>query len=227
VPSTFSGLVLFLISLAPGFVYSAARDARFPERTSTAFRETTRVVLASIGFDVVALGVFALVRTALPSATPDISRWIGTGWRYVRADYGVILLWAAVILLLAMGLALAAARVLPRRSRPLASESAWWLQFRLFPEEVGAAAVHVGCELVDGSHVSGTLRTFAHKSDETGDRELILVAPLRYRPAPSTPATTLSGHQLLSISARHIKFLTVTYLDHAPPPDEPPEVEQP
>lgn len=215
-PSTFGGLLLFLVSLAPGFVYSAARDAHYPERTSTTFRETTRVVLAGIGFDVVALGVFALARAFLPSITPDIPRWIDTGWRYVRAEYGVILLWAAVTLSIAMGLALIAARHLPRRRRPLGAESAWWLQFGLYPEEVGAAAIHVGCELLDGSHVSGTLRNFAHQAAETGDRELTLVAPLRYRPGVGAPTISLSGHQLLSVSARNIKFLTVTYLDNVP-----------
>jgi hypothetical protein len=218
-PSTFASLLLFLVCLAPGFVYATARDARFPERVSTVFRETTRVVLASLAFDAVALAVFSLFRAVAPGLTVDIPRWIDDGWHYVRAEHTRILVWSGLLLLLAMALAVVAARVLPRRRRPLALESAWWLQFRVYPDEVGAKAIHVACELVDGSYVSGTLKNFAHQADETNDRDLTLAAPLDYRASSSDPVQQLRGHQLMSVSAQRIKFLTVTYLDHVPEGD--------
>lgn len=79
-PSSFLGLVLFVVCLVPGFVYAAARDLHLPERTSSAFRESTRVVLAGLAFDGIALAVFALIRTAAPGLTPDTGRLVREGW---------------------------------------------------------------------------------------------------------------------------------------------------
>ncbi|MFE7043128.1 DUF6338 family protein [Streptomyces atratus] len=226
-PSTFLGLVLFVVCLVPGFVYAAARDLRLPERTSSAFRETTRVLLASLAFDGVILAVFALIRIAAPARTPDTGRLVREGWGYVRDDYGRLTLWSCVLLAAAAGAALAAARLLPRGPGPLSVESSWWLLFGRYPAQTGAKCAYVGCELVDGSHLAGVLKHFAHQAEETGDRELALIAPLEYRPHSGVPSRPLAGHQLVSVSARQIKFLTVTYLDHIPQPGPYPGVQSP
>ncbi|GGI97851.1 DUF6338 family protein [Streptomyces brasiliensis] len=221
-PSSFLGLFLFVVCLVPGFVYAAARDTRLPERTSSAFRETTRVVLASLAFDGLALAVFALVRTAAPASTPDTGALVRDGWGYVRVHYGPLALWSAGLLVLAAAAALGAARLLPRGPGPLAVESSWWLLFHSYPRDVGARSVYVGCELEGGAYLGGILKNFAHQAEETGDRELVLVAPLEYRPGPDAPARPLSGHHAVSVSARHIRFLTTTYLDHIPQQREEP-----
>ncbi|WP_327240672.1 DUF6338 family protein [Streptomyces sp. NBC_01318] len=223
-PSSLLGLVLFVICLVPGFTYAAARDVRLPERTSSAFRETTRVVLASLAFDGIVLAVFALIRTAAPGLTPDTGRLVREGWAYVRDDYARLTLWSCALLVAAAGAALAAARLLPRGPGPLSVESSWWLLFGRYPAFTGAKCTYVGCELVDGSYLAGVLKHFAHQAEETGDRELALVAPLEYRSHPGTPSRRLTDHQLVSVSARQIKFLTVTYLDHIPQPGQLPGV---
>ncbi|WP_329165389.1 DUF6338 family protein [Streptomyces sp. NBC_01717] len=217
-PSSLLGLVLFVVCLVPGFIYAAARDLHLPERTSSAFRETTRVVLASLALDGIALAVFAVIRTAAPGLTPDTGRLVREGWGYVRDDYGRLTLWSCALLVAAAGAALAAARLLPRGPGPLSVESSWWLLFGRYPALTGAKCTYVGCELVDGSYLAGVLKHFAHQAEETGDRELALVAPLEYRPHPGVPSRPLTDHQLVSVSARQIKFLTVTYLDHIPRP---------
>ncbi|KYK12964.1 MULTISPECIES: DUF6338 family protein [Streptomyces] len=221
-PSTFLGLVLLVVCLVPGFVYAAARDVRVPERTSSAFRETTRVVLASLAFDAMVLAAFAVARTAAPDVTPDTGRLVREGLGYVRQDYARLTLWCCALLVLAAGAALAAARLLPRGPGPLSVESSWWLLFGRYPEQAGAECAYVGCELVDGSYLAGVLKHFAHQAEETGDRELALAPPLQYRPHAGAPARPLTGHQLVSVSARQIKFLTVTYLDRIPPPETSP-----
>ncbi|MCM1938456.1 DUF6338 family protein [Streptomyces sp. G3] len=217
-PSSLLGLVLFVVCLVPGFVYVAARDMRLPERTSSAFRETTRVVLASLAFDGIVLAVFALIRTASPGLTPDTGRLVREGWAYARDDYGRLTLWSCALLAAAACVALAAARLLPRGPGPLSVESSWWLLFDRYPALVGAKCTYVGCELVDGSYLAGVLKHFAHQAEETSDRELALAAPLEYRSHPGAPSRRLTGHQLVSVSAGQIKFLTVTYLDHVPQP---------
>ncbi|MGF0174105.1 DUF6338 family protein [Streptomyces sp. Marseille-Q5077] len=215
-PSTFLGLVLLVMCLVPGFVYSAARDTVLPERTSSAFRETTRVVLASLALDTLALAVFGALRATAPGITPDVGRLVREGWGYARDHYLALAWWSLAVLAIAAALGAGAARLLPRGAGPVTVESSWWLLLGRYPAEAGAKSAYVGCELVDGSYLGGTLKHFAHQAEETGDRELALVAPLEYRPHPGQPVRPLTGHQLVSVSARQIKFLTVTYLDHVP-----------
>jgi hypothetical protein len=215
-PDTFFSLIIFVICLGPGFAYSATRNLILPERTSSSFRETTRVVLASLVFDGAVLAVFALIRITAPGATPDIGRLVRQGSGYVRSDYSLLFLWFCILIVAAAGAAAIAARLLPRGPGPVSVESSWWLLFRRYPRQIGAKSIHVGCELVDGSYLSGTLKHFAHQDEESGDREFALGAPLRYRTKEMAVVQPLLGHQFVSVSARQIKFLTVTYLDHIP-----------
>jgi kynurenine formamidase len=96
---------------------------------------------------------------------------------------------------------------------PLAGESSWWLLFHEYPRRSGTARVHVGCELTDGSRVSGTLQHYALQAEETRVRELALTAPLHYRPPGSDTEHELTGTAVVALSARQIKFLTVAYRD--------------
>jgi hypothetical protein len=217
VPSTFTGLVLFVVLLAPGFAYAAARDRRFPERTSSAFRESTRVVLASVAFDAISLTIFALMRSFSPSLTPDIGRLVRDGGGYLRMHYASVTAWSCALLALAAIVAVATATVAPRPDGTLHVESSWWLLFHTYPRVNGATEIRVGCELVDGSYVAGKLQHFAFQAEETGDRELALGQPLDYRPDTGDVSSRhLESQQLVTISARQIKFMTVAYLV---PPD--------
>ncbi|WP_405386229.1 DUF6338 family protein [Streptomyces sp. NBC_01102] len=215
-PGTFTGLLLFVVCLAPGFVYAAVRDIRLPERVSTPFRETARVVLASVVFDVMGLVLFVGARAVLPSITPDIGRWVREGSQYVAADYTTIAAWGALTLATATAAAALAARTLPRVNGPLTVESSWWLLFHVYPRQVSAAAIYVECELTDGSYIAGTLQNFAHQAEETPGRELALVAPLVHRSAPGEASKPLASRTFAAVRAEQIKFLTVTYLDNVP-----------
>ncbi|MEV0418243.1 DUF6338 family protein [Streptosporangium canum] len=211
-PTTLLSLIFFVALLAPGFAYTAVRDSRFPERTSSAFRESTRVALASIVFDLASLGAFTLLRFTAPSLTPDVGRLIRQGEGYLRTHYASVTTWATVLLALAVGAAVLTAWRLPRRRHPLTVESSWWLLFHSYPERNGAAEIRVGCELTDGSFIGGRLQHFAYQAEETGDRELAVRGPFEHRPAKDQPARDLSGEHFVTISARQIKYLTVTYL---------------
>jgi len=69
----------------------------------------------------------------------------------------------------------------------------------------------IGCELNDGSYLGGELFTYNSDEDETGDRELALSSPITYRAAGDDPVD-LEDVGAVSVSARQIKFLTVSYL---------------
>lgn len=58
--------------------------------------------------------------------------------------------------------------------------SAWWLLFEGWAQ--GYDDVEAICILDDGSAVRGVPQTFNNSADDAPDRELVLRAPIRYRP---------------------------------------------
>ncbi|MGG8410382.1 DUF6338 family protein [Streptomyces sp. 12297] len=215
-PATFTSLLLLIVLLAPGFTYAAVRDRHRPERTSTAFRETSRVVLASVGFNAAALISFACVRIGAPDRTPDVGRLVRERDPYVRAHYAETLVWTAAVLLLAVLFAVLVARFLPRRRFAVNPESsAWWVLFDMNARANGTEWIRVECELIDGSYLAGRVHHYSSNPEETGDRELALGPPFEYRPAPDGEQRDLTDTHRVVISARQIKFLGVTYFSRS------------
>ncbi len=210
-PSSFTGLVVFVLLLAPGFVFAAQHERRAPRRRRSAFGETVLVGLTSFLCDVAALLVFAVLRAALPDHTPDIGRLVREGRDYFDANYASIAWWAVGLLALACAFAFVLGRWPPKFApifaNDIAFRSAWWDLFEQYPD----STVYVGCELNDGSYLGGELFTYNSDEDETVDRELALSAPIVYQ-APGDDPVELEDVGAVSVSARQIKFMTVTYL---------------
>lgn len=216
-PSSLTGLVLFVLLLAPGFTYAAQRERRAPRRQRSAFGETVLLGLTSFLCDVAALGVFAILRVALPDHTPDLGRLLRDGRTYFDANYAYIGWWALGLLALACAFGFVLGRWPPPFTPVFADDiqftSAWWDLFQQYPD----SEVYVGCELEDGSYLGGALFTYNSDEDESENRELALSAPITYRPAGTNEETLIDDVGAVSVSARQIKFMTVTY---RPPRDE-------
>ena len=211
-PSSFTGLVLFVLLLAPGFVFAAQRDRRSARRQRSTFGETVLLGLTSFLCDVAALLVFAVLRAAAPDHTPDVGRLVRDGRTYFDAHYAYLGWWALGLLALACALGFMLGRWPPRFTPVFADDitftSAWWDLFEQYPD----SKVYVGCELEDGSYLGGELFTYNSDEDETENRELALLAPITYRPAGVDDEVELDDVGTISVSARQIKFLTVSYL---------------
>lgn len=225
-PSTVLGLVLFVVGLAPGLAFVLLRERVAPQRALSPFRETAIVLCVSIAAAVFALALFAVLRAAAPSITPDVGSLVRDPAQFVRTSY-VSLFWWSIALL---GLATAAAglvgsgalrRLLARLPRspvdPVlapheAGVSAWWLAFRDQPD----ADVHVGCLLTDGSFVSGFLMSFSNAAEDSGDRDLTLAAdldrPIKFRAAGQLDTVELPGVGAVVVAARQTSLIFVSYL---------------
>jgi hypothetical protein len=212
VPSSFTGLVLFVLLLAPGFTFAAQRERRAPRRQRSAFGETVLLGLTSFLCDVAALLVFAVVRAAAPDHTPDVGRLVRDGRTYFDAHYAYLGWWALGLLALACAFGFVLGRWPPKFAPVFADDitftSAWWDLF----EQYRDSKVYVGCELEDGSYLGGELFTYNSDEDETENRELALSAPITYRPAGFDDEVELDDIGAVTVSARQIKFLTVSYL---------------
>jgi hypothetical protein len=211
-PSSLVGLFLFIVLLAPGFCFIIQRESRTASREFSTFRETATLALISFSCNAVVLITFAGLRALLPKHTPDVGRLVREGKPYLIANYAYLSSWALGLLAVSCVLALLLGTHQPKFARivtrSVTPTSAWWELFGLYPN----ARIYVGCELEDGSYLGGELFTYNTEMRETGDREVTLSAPIRYR-LPGKSAITLKDVSAVSVSARRVKFMTVSYLE--------------
>jgi Family of unknown function (DUF6338) len=233
VPSNLAGLLLFVVLLAPGFVHALRREAERPQRPISAFRETVRLVLVSVTCDVAVLVLLSLVRLLRPLQTPNVGALVRNPVPYARTHYALLATWSLGLLLAACLLAIALAHpavtsrlghatlrvavlrwLVPSPTDIIQPISAWW---RLFADhDHPGARIYLDCELNDGSYVGGWLYSYNPDEPETGDRDLVLGAPLRMRAVGTDATAPLEGVSAVVISARQLVSMHVTYVE--PPP---------
>lgn len=215
-PTTLTGLLLFVVLLMPGFAYLVGKERSGVERKMTAFRETVSIVTASIVSESVILAIFAVIRVVRPSIGPPVGRLPEQGASYLIAHYTEFAPWGAGLLLAATVLAYIASLPSLRLLLPFqcqypheSTASAWW---KLFQQWYPDDAKHIGCILDDGSYVEGRLASFNRSGDDLPDRDLILMSPLKYRP-PDSDETSDYPAGALCVSASRIVVMFVSYLN--------------
>lgn len=231
VPSTVLGLVVFVVSLAPGLAFVLLRERVGSKEKLSPFRETAVVLCVSIAAAVATLAAFAIVRALAPSITPDVGRLVSDPAAYVRTSYVVLFWWGAGLLAVATaGAGLAGAGVLrrvmarvpgididPYPKAHASGVSAWWFAFQDQLRDLPEASVFLDCQLTDGSYVGGYLLSFSTVAEDSGDRELTLAAregsPITFRPAGARTAEARDGVGAVIVSAAHIRLIFVSYVE--------------
>lgn len=225
-PTTLLGLLLFLVLLVPGFVYTVRRERRVSSRSVTALRELVSLAFVSVLADLAVLIAFSLLRAAAPGWTPDVGAIVADPSSYFAGHYTEVFVWGVGMLAAATIIAALAAGDLPRRAAcrfPVLRErvphrehdahiSAWTLLFTEKPNH----AIHLGCLLTDGSYLTGRLFSFSRAAEDTEDRELTLSAPIAYRKPGETELFRLPDVHKAAVSARQLALLTVTYVPNRP-----------
>ncbi|WP_030486998.1 DUF6338 family protein [Micromonospora chokoriensis] len=229
-PTTIVGLFLTIVFALPGYVYHKLMLRRRPERVDTAVQELLSIVFASVAIDLVAFATLGLVTVVDSLRTPNLSMILLDPAQYSAAHLALVTWWLLAFLGLAIAIAILfglepwekrlPARWLSQRRdrarRVREQQSAWWLLFHEHPE----STIHVGCALDDGTYVAGRLHSYSKAPVESGDRELTLSGEILYRAAEDPDAVVLPSVNAVSVSARRIVLLTVTYVvpDPAVPP---------
>jgi hypothetical protein len=213
VPTTFVGLSILIILLGPGFCYVAARERRYPSRQQSAFRESVQIAAASIVLNLLTLLAFWAARSLWSSATPNLGRLVAHPGAYWLDHYRLVIGWSIGLFATACTVGFLVGAIAPARKSGIHA-SAWWQMFEDFPK----AEKWVGCEMDDGSYVSGQLYSYSIEAEETENRELVIRDP-KYRGPEDTEVQGL-GADLTVVSAHHIRFLSVNYLDGQPPLDQ-------
>jgi hypothetical protein len=212
-PTTLTGLVLFLTLLTPGFVYRRRHARDVPAYQRSALAETAAIVLVSLLADWVVGVAYALFAHLAPDAVPDLTK-LRDDPDYLTRNLLSVALWGAGLLGLATALAYGLAVV--RRVDERAERPGWWWAFQAFParhrlHEYQDSRIYVGCQLRDGSYVAGTLLTHSRLSVDSGDRDLLLRGEIRLRPSGAAASVALPDAHVMIVSARDIVWMTVTY----------------
>jgi hypothetical protein len=227
IPSSLLGLTIFVVLLAPGLAYVLRHEVVVPARSYSAFRETLRVVFASVLCLTVVALIFTGFRWLFPNETINIGALVHNPRGFARENY-VELAWAALTLVgsaTVLGALAADPRIIGKYQRMrrkglirfltgwtdqhISHVSAWYRVMHIY-DDSDAGPVHVGAQMDDGSYFEGRVFSLNTSPDEDADRELLLHAPLRL-----TTANGLSHDiraQFTVISARHIVRLDVTHL---------------
>ncbi len=213
-PTSLLGLAVLLV-IVPGLGYQLGRESKQPTRELAGLRETVSLIFAGLVSTSVGLFAFGLVRWIAPSNTPDVGLFLRTPGLYFRDQLPYLASWTAAIIALSTGLAFFAGRHLPRNRGGLAYASAWWRVFEIAEKfkAFKGYKIYVGCELTDGSYVSGRLWSYNATVKETPDRDIVLTAPITHRPSDANGPVPLKGVSILTLSASRVKFLTVTYVN--------------
>ena len=214
-PTTLTGVLLFVVLLLPGFAYLVGKERAGNERRPTPFRETVAIVAASLTSELTVLATFAALRISFPRYTPDVGALVTQGMTYVKAHYAEVTAWGVGLLLAATALAYTATLPrlrsrLPGRYPHYTTVSAWAILFVRWRPKAPGSQVRVGIRLEDGSFVSGRLSSYNTAADDTADRDLILRAPIDYQP-PDSPDTERLDIAAVTISARRILWLGTNY----------------
>lgn len=231
-PTNLLSLVLFIVLLAPGLVSITWRSFR-PIRQPTVLGELAGLVFRSLICDISALGVFATIHVIWPQYTLDFGELIRTRTlrEYLREHYMFTAWWSLGLLVLACLFAYFGAQIwakLPTDSKIIeklipgeveAYQPGWWYLFKLFCPGTDR---YVGCILEDDTYLGGKLYSFNPNPNEMGDRELILLGPITVRNPGEDTEYILGGSGddegvgAVSVSARSIQYLSVSYLERRP-----------
>lgn len=235
-PSSLSGLLLFVALLAPGFVYHARRDSIRPSAGTTVLRETGTVVMTSLVFNVLAFGLFFVVHRVF-NVGPAMQGLVDDAGGYARREWRSVAGWGVALLAFSCGAAAEVAKPaswvrtqvqrsasrLPLVARSLKvtevpvvePASAWQKVFVV--DKVKDAWPHVGVELTDGTWVQGRHVSHNPEVEEHPARAIVLGPPLLLR-RPGEPDLVDLGSQRLVLAPDQIRFLSVSYIPDSPPP---------
>lgn len=220
IPTTAAQLFLFLALVAPGLYYELRRERRRPAIGGSAFREASRIALASVVFDLAALVVLAIVRAIQPAWMPDLRSWLARPTPYLHAHYALIIWTALTGLALAFGFAWLADRLNRQRGGNIRPYGIW---FQLFREDRPAKAVPwVSLRLTDGAEIAGFLAYYV-PADDPALREIALRpnvqgTGLKLRQAHDQPVERLDNWSSIVVRGDQISYFKVQYLPAAAQP---------
>ncbi|CAG7574228.1 hypothetical protein FB554_2399 [Barrientosiimonas humi] len=175
-PSSFWGVVFFVVLVAPGLVLDHLRHRHHARVGESPFRELARVVLTSLVCSGVAFVALAALDEVLPDSVVAGPRAaVGLDAEFARSNFWQLLVGLVLFVSISTGLAVGWYWRSRPADPPLIPKPAWEKVFRSDNPTEQAPVLRI--RLQSGTIVLGTLAEYT-KAYELDDRELVLAAPL-------------------------------------------------
>jgi hypothetical protein len=215
VPSTWLSVLFFVVLVAPGLLFDLLAERRRVGAPESAFREASRVVLASLVFSGLGLAAVVLVRTLEPAWMPDPDRLVAEPHQYLVEHYRLLLAALLVTGSVALGAAGLAHWLLARKyGSGLRTLSTWRKVFR--QERPAGTAAHVRVRLTNGTVFTGKVAGYTADLD-LSDREIVLAPPLFSKTEGNKLAPLPVEWQRVILPASSIESVAVQYKRRALP----------
>jgi hypothetical protein len=209
VPSNWLSVVLFLLLIAPGLLYDLLAQRRRVEAPESAFREISRVVLASLAFSGIGLLVVGGLRTLKPDSMLDTGRLLDHPQTYLVNHYRLGIRALAIQTGVALGAAALTHWHLARKhGSGLRPRSTWTKVLR--DERPNGMVPFVRVKVNNGTIYIGQVAHFTADLD-VADRELVLAPPLFSKRAGGPLANIPEEWQRLVLPASSIESIVVQY----------------
>ena len=209
VPSSWLTVVLFLLLVSPGLLFDLLAARRRTGPAESAFHETSRIVLASLGFTAVALAVLVVVGLLAPGLLPEPKGLLDPSGAYPVDHWPAVLGAVAAEAAVAHGAAVLVHWLLAgRRKGSIRTISAWTAVFRKHRPDGHQAYVRL--RLSGGIVYTGTMLGFT--SDlPLADRELVLGPPLYSKTGDKPLGPLPPDYQRVVIRGALIETMAVEY----------------
>lgn len=227
-PATVGALLIFLVLAVPGASFELLRQRRRSSWDQTALEETARILMVSVGLDLVGFGILRLLSLFWPSslANPDVAARVGLSkysgehlWALVLS-FGIILLSAEIFGLLVLrslngeknGLASRAVQVFERflRYRPgmqMQRADVWQTLFRGTrpPESITRVTI-----LTTSSDMwCGNLASYTVEGSDV--RDIAIAHPMKVMRFGAEKESVPNEWKFVVIPSTEIREIYVTY----------------
>lgn len=209
--STVIGLIWLVFLVAPGLLFDLLRERRLPTVQESAFRESSRVVLSGVIFNVLAVLVLRGVAIAGGPPTPDGRLWVADPRSYVVMNFDLVKRFIILELLLSLVFAFVTHVLLMRgaitRIKPV---TGWHNAIRGDAPAGSTPAARV--KLDDGTVYVGAIGAFTTGDVAPDEREIVLRSPIWAKaPNERNLISVPREWQEVVLSGSRIKSLAVAY----------------
>jgi Family of unknown function (DUF6338) len=217
IPSTVTGVLAFLASVGPGYVYVRIRETWRPQFERTPLREAAQMVVA--GSLATLVGVVVAANLADQWGFLNLTQLVQHFRSYVAMNPEDIALALGIVVVVSYGLAALVGRFAPGRGGRVVPDSGWYAAFeRMLPANHGIKAT---VELLDGRKISGIIQAFTAEQGPVDERELTLVksndAAMSVESPGGGPVATLA-EDFVVLRGSDIRYVAASFVAAEPTP---------
>jgi hypothetical protein len=209
-PTTWLGVLLFFLLVAPGFLFDLLSDKRRVMSAESTFREISRSILASTIFSSISVALFTLIGMEATRVVPDFHSLLEQPNEYISKHYRLLIFDLILELILACGSAWIWHRILFWRAggKAIYQISTWRQVFRRDAPEDHYAYVRIRMD--DDTVYMGTVEHYTPDL-EIADREIVLSFPIMSKTGTNPPSEVPRNWQRVIIKGASIKVISVEY----------------